>query len=186
MQPSKREAVLDTAERLFYEEGFHATGIDRVVAEAGVARMTLYNHFPSKEVLIESVLVRRYRRYLDDLRDAVAARGQGSAVGALARRHNHWLRHRAPNGCIVLKAIGEFDRHCSAIAERGRALKGELLALLVEAAAMDGHDDAAAEQVLLLLEGASALAPVLGPARAVAHVEAMLGSLPGGDSVQPS
>lgn len=172
--------MLDSAAQLFYEEGFHATGIDRVVAEAGVARMTLYKHFPSKDILVESVLVRHYGRYLDDLRDAVAARGQGSAVEALARRHIDWLHSRSRNGCIVLKAIGEFERHCPAIAERGRQLKGELLALLVEAAAIDGHDEAAAEQLLLLLEGASALVPVLGPGRAVARFESMLRSLLGG------
>ena len=178
--------MLDTAERLFYEEGFHATGVDRVVAEAGVARMTLYNHFPSKEVLIESVLARRYGRYLDDLRDAVAARGRRSAVEALAARHNDWLRSQSRNGCIVLKAIGEFERRCPAIAQRGRELKGELLALLADAAATDGLDAAAAERVLLLLEGATALAPVLGSERAVAHVDSMLGPLLGSTGVRPS
>lgn len=186
MQPSKREAVLDTAEKLFYEEGFHATGIDRVVTEAGVARMTLYNHFPSKEILIESVLVRRYGRYLADLHDAIAARGQGSALEALAERHYEWLCSHSRNGCIVLKAIGEFEQHQPAIAEHGRALKGELLALLIEAAATDGHDDATAEQVLLLLEGANALTLVLGSGRTVVLVDSMLGALLGSDGVRSS
>ena len=58
MASLKRDTLLDTAERLFYAEGFHATGIDRVINEAGVARMTLYNHFASKEALIEAVLER--------------------------------------------------------------------------------------------------------------------------------
>ena len=181
MPSAKREALLATAERLFYEEGFHATGIDRVVTEAGVARMTLYNHFPSKEALVESVLERRYRRYLDDLRGAVAVRGARSAVAALVGRHNEWLRDRSPDGCIVLKAIAEFERHHPPIAERGRGLKRELLELIGEALALDGHgqDDALAERVLLLLEGANALAPVLGPGRAVVHVDSMLAAVVG-------
>ena len=179
MHPSKRETLLDTAERLFYEEGFHATGIDRVVTAAGVARMTLYNHFASKEVLAESVLERRFRRYLDDLRAAVAARGNGSAIAALAERHNEWLRTRASGGCIVLKAIAEFERHGPAIAERGRELKRELLALIGEALALDGRpgDDALAQRVLLVLEGANALAPVLGPGPAVEQVDSVLATL---------
>ncbi|MDZ7685467.1 MAG: helix-turn-helix domain-containing protein [Gammaproteobacteria bacterium] len=171
--------MLDTAEHLFYEEGFHATGIDRVVAEAGVARMTLYNHFPSKEALVESVLVRRYRRYLDDLRAAVAARGDDSAISAMAARHNEWLCTRSSNGCILLKAIGEFEHHQPAIAERGRELKRELLELIGEVLSIDGHgrDDALAERVLMVLEGANSLSPVLGAARVVLHIESMLGAV---------
>ncbi len=49
MPTSKRTTPLETAERLFYVEVGRATGIDRVVAETGVAPMTLYNHFPSKD-----------------------------------------------------------------------------------------------------------------------------------------
>lgn len=188
MNPSKRETILDTAEHLFYEEGFHATGVDRVVAEAGVARMTLYNHFPSKEALVESVLERRYRRYLDDLRDAVAGRGKDSAVAAMAERHNEWLRTGSSNGCILLKAIGEFERHRPAIAERGRALKRELLTLIGEALSIDGHhrDDALAERVMMILEGANALAPVLGSERVAAQVESMLTAVLGGTVEQSS
>lgn len=181
MNPSKRETVLDTAEYLFYEEGFHATGIDRVISEAGVARMTLYNHFPSKEALVESVLERRYRRYLDDLRDAVVARGNRSAMAVIAERHSEWLRTRSRTGCILLKAIGEFERHRPAIAERGRVLKRELLTLIEEALSIDGsrRDDALAERVMMVFEGANALAPVLGPERVAAQVESMLGSVLG-------
>lgn len=176
MKPSKRETVLDTAERLFYKEGFHATGIDRVVAAAGVARMTLYNHFPSKEALVDAVLQRRYGRYLDDLRAAVAARGDRPAVAALTACHIKWLQTLSRDGCIVLKAISEFEHHAPAIAERGRELKRELLALIGETLALDGyrHDEAVAERVLLVLEGTNALAPLLGPGRASAHVDGMI------------
>jgi len=188
MNPSKRETVLDTAEHLFYEEGFHATGIDRVVSEAGVARMTLYNHFPSKEALVESVLERRYRRYLDDLRDAVAARGNDSAVGALAERHNEWLRTRSRSGCILLKAIGEYDQHRPEIAERGRGLKGELLSLIGEALTIDGYRrvEALAERVMMILEGANALAPVLGSERVAARVDSILALVLGGTAGRSS
>ena len=51
-----RRRILETADRLFYEEGLRAVGIDRIVAEAGVAKMTLYTHFRSKDDLILAVL----------------------------------------------------------------------------------------------------------------------------------
>jgi AcrR family transcriptional regulator len=58
--PSKaRQRLLETADRLFYRHGVRAVGIDTVIAEAGVAKMTLYTHFPSKDDLIVAVL--RYR-----------------------------------------------------------------------------------------------------------------------------
>jgi AcrR family transcriptional regulator len=43
-----RQRILETADRLFYREGVRAVGIDRIIAEAGVAKMSLYNHFPPR------------------------------------------------------------------------------------------------------------------------------------------
>ncbi len=179
MRPSKRDAVLDTAERLFYNEGFHATGIDRLASEAGVVRMTLYNHFGSKDALIEAVLERRYTRYMNDLRDAMAQCGPGSAIQALAERHCTWLRERSTHGCIVIKAIGEFESHNPAIATLGRRLKRRLLTLIGEAVERDtGVDDTdTSEQVLMILEGANALVPVFGSDHAIQHVHTLLAHL---------
>ena len=176
MRAGKREELLATAERLFYEEGFHATGIDRLVAEAGIARMTLYNHFPSKEALIEEVLERRFRRYLDELQDAIDRRGATPAVMALVECHCRWLRSASREGCIVIKAIAEFEHHSARIARQGRRLKRELLGLVRDALALDEQpaDAATAERVLLMMEGANTLAPVLGPRRAAAHLRSML------------
>src|SRR5581483_2634289 len=47
-----RRRILDTAHLLFYAEGIHTVGIDRIIAEAGVAKATFYHHFPAKEDLV--------------------------------------------------------------------------------------------------------------------------------------
>jgi AcrR family transcriptional regulator len=47
-----RRRLLDAATRLFYAEGIHAVGIDRIIAEAGIAKATFYSHFPSKDDLV--------------------------------------------------------------------------------------------------------------------------------------
>ncbi|MFD1052597.1 TetR/AcrR family transcriptional regulator, partial [Kibdelosporangium lantanae] len=47
-----RSRLLTTATRLFYTEGIHSVGVDRIVAEAKVTRATLYRHFPGKDDLI--------------------------------------------------------------------------------------------------------------------------------------
>ncbi|TIS00496.1 MAG: helix-turn-helix transcriptional regulator, partial [Mesorhizobium sp.] len=53
---AKRQHVVDTAYSLFKRDGFHATGIDRIIAEANIAKMTMYRHFPAKDELIVAVL----------------------------------------------------------------------------------------------------------------------------------
>ena len=62
---SARERILETAERLFYAEGIRAVGVDRIIAEAGVAKMTLYNHFASKDDLILAALQHREATFMD-------------------------------------------------------------------------------------------------------------------------
>jgi AcrR family transcriptional regulator len=53
---SPRDRLLETASRLFYAEGIHSVGVDRLVSEAGVTRATFYRHFPTKEALVEAYL----------------------------------------------------------------------------------------------------------------------------------
>ena len=67
-----RQRLLETADRLFYQEGFRAVDIDRIIAEAGVAKMTLYTHFPSKDDLIVAVLQYREAQVLAFFRAAMA------------------------------------------------------------------------------------------------------------------
>ena len=52
----KKKALIETATRLFSRFGFHAVGIDRIIAESRVAKMTMYKHFPSKSRLVIEVL----------------------------------------------------------------------------------------------------------------------------------
>ncbi|TGT02575.1 TetR family transcriptional regulator, partial [Mesorhizobium sp. M8A.F.Ca.ET.213.01.1.1] len=68
---AKSQHVVDTAYALFKRDGFHATGIDRIIAEADIAKMTMYRNFPSKDELIVAVLdhrARRFERQLDRLK----------------------------------------------------------------------------------------------------------------------
>ena len=61
--PSARDRILRTAHDLFYRDGIRATGIDRVIAESGVAKLTFYRHFPSKNDLIRAYLDYRHQRW---------------------------------------------------------------------------------------------------------------------------
>src|SRR3954464_2080528 len=66
-----RQRILETADRLFYQEGIRAVGIDRIIAEAGVAKMSLYNHFSSKDDLILAVLEYREGNVLKFFRSSM-------------------------------------------------------------------------------------------------------------------
>jgi AcrR family transcriptional regulator len=70
-----RDRILSTAKRLFYEEGLRAVGVDRVIAEADVAKATLYAHFPSKDDLIVAYLEQVDTEWRAQLRAAAAAAG---------------------------------------------------------------------------------------------------------------
>ena len=66
-----RQRLLETADRLFYQDGVRAVGIDRIIAEAGVAKMSLYKYFPSKDDLILAVLEHREENVLAFFRAAM-------------------------------------------------------------------------------------------------------------------
>jgi AcrR family transcriptional regulator len=71
-----RRRILETADRLFYQDGIRAVGIDRIIAEAGVAKMSLYKHFPSKDGLILAVLQHREQGVLEFFRSAMERHGK--------------------------------------------------------------------------------------------------------------
>src|SRR6266852_1496287 len=55
-EPGPRRRLLAAADKLFYEEGVHVVGIDRLIEEAGVAKASLYTHFGSKDGLVRAYL----------------------------------------------------------------------------------------------------------------------------------
>ncbi|MCE9663279.1 TetR/AcrR family transcriptional regulator [Halomonas sp. M5N1S17] len=179
MPASKRDQLLATAERLFYEQGFHATGIDRIVAAAGVVRMTLYNHFASKEALVAAVLSARHERFMASLDAAAASASPGQVTRALVDAHGHWLERYSQHGCIMVKAMGEFAEHSTEIHALAVAAKADLLARLETAVVRDGLDHHAglARRLFMVLEGSNTAVALLGPQTALADTRAVVDAL---------
>jgi AcrR family transcriptional regulator len=65
MTTSRRQDLVDTAMQLFYRNGFHAVGLDRILADTGVTKTTFYNHFESKDDLVVAVIQQRDRWWRD-------------------------------------------------------------------------------------------------------------------------
>jgi AcrR family transcriptional regulator len=177
----KREHLLAVAEALFDRDGFHATGVDRLVAESGIARMTFYKHFPTKNALVMAVLERREGRWIDALNQGAASREEAGEHPILAvfSALGDWLERDGSHGCLILRGLGEFSGHDVAVAGDAVFRKRKIGAWMAERLARChiGNSEARAWDLVLLLEGASALAPVVGgrdAAGQAAHAAAAL------------
>ncbi|MGM4986473.1 TetR/AcrR family transcriptional regulator [Rhizobium sp. 11_C7_N12_5] len=106
---SKKEQLIKVATDLFSRHGFHPVGVDRILAEAGVARMTLYNHFPGKDDLIRAVLDRRYQDIMASLRASVEpAASAKEQLRAIFAWHEKWFAAPEFSGCLFERALAEF------------------------------------------------------------------------------
>ncbi|GAF13905.1 transcriptional regulator, TetR family [Bacillus sp. JCM 19046] len=150
----KRKQLLTTAEHLFYENGFHHVGLKRIVSDSGVALMTLYNHFPSKEDLILEVLKSRETRYLSLLENH-SEKSKHEKAKKIVAAHVKWLSKHG-NGCMFLRAKEEFAHVNEAIIRQVEAHKNQM----IESFQLSGFTRGEALQLALLLEGATALAEV--------------------------
>src|SRR5579859_597507 len=70
-RPSARERLLAAANELFYDEGIHTVGIDRIIDQAGVAKASLYNTFGSKDELVRAYLETRHASVAERIMAAV-------------------------------------------------------------------------------------------------------------------
>jgi len=154
--------VVSAAERLFDHNGFTATGMDRLVQEAGVSSRTLYKHVGGKTSLIAAVLAERNRRFLAGL--------DVSSLQTLFVSLEGWVRDEGARGCLFLRAQAETGGTAPDIEAAVGAYRDQLYALVAETVHHElGESNAAlAEQVLVLVEGATAAAIYRGPAAVVA------------------
>lgn len=125
-----RDRILLSAHDLFYRDGIRATGIDRVIAESGVAKLTFYRHFPSKNELIRAFLAYRHERWMawftDALRRHSARRGRG--VEALVPALREWFGDPGFRGCAFLNSVSELGGALPEVLEIARAHKQAMTA----------------------------------------------------------
>jgi AcrR family transcriptional regulator len=132
-----RRRLLDTATRLFYAEGIRAVGIDRIIAEAGVAKATFYNHFPSKDDLVLA-----YIEEQDHLgRVAVAAlpkQPPREMITAVMGRISEAVVAGSWRGCPFLNAAAEYPDPESPVRQAIDARRAWYHGVLRELLAADG------------------------------------------------
>lgn len=166
----KREHLVEVANALFNRFGYHGVGIDQVIAEAGVAKMTLYRHFKSKEELIVAVLRRNDERFRSDMREAIEKSGVQGEQKLLATFDflADWFENTSFYGCPFMSAAGEYGERSSPVFQEAAMHKRLMVAYFEELARAAGLAEPArvAEQFNLLHEGATAVAHITGNAQA--------------------
>ncbi|WP_240754765.1 TetR/AcrR family transcriptional regulator [Parasulfuritortus cantonensis] len=129
-KPPARERILLTAHDLFYRQGIRATGIDRVIAESGVTKVTFYRHFPSKGDLIRAFLDYRHQRWLAWFRDALGR--HGGHAHALVPALAEWFRSADFRGCAFINAVGELARDQPEVVAIARRHKEDMTAVIAD------------------------------------------------------
>jgi AcrR family transcriptional regulator len=176
MPRSKRDKLVETALDLFMREGFHATGIDRILTEAGVAKMTLYHHFRSKDDLILAALRLRDERFRNEFmrRMDKSTDDPAERLCAIFDVLAQIFDAKTSRGCTFINACAEYGDRDSAIHSIAAEHKRLVLAFIEEMTTAAGARDPAelACQLCLLMEGVAVTAQVSGDEHAVRHARA--------------
>ena len=166
-----RAKILDTACALFYQRGARAVGVDLVVAEAGVAKTSLYRHFGTKDDLIAAFLAREDEDFWSNW-DRIAERHADDAAAELDV-HLGWIGERLGRdnyrGCPQINVAAEFPEPDHPARRTAAAHKREMRRRLKTIAERLGttRPDELAGQLSLLINGAFVSASVLERGEAI-------------------
>jgi AcrR family transcriptional regulator len=167
-RPSEaRTRLLNTATQIFYANGIHSVGVDRIIAEAKVTRATFYRHFPGKEDLILAYL--REVHEMDRHRAEAAIAGNPAAVDALmaiAGSITDGIRSPGFRGCAFLNAAAEYPGTDHPVNQEIIAHRQWFLDTLTTLMAQVHQEtaDPAARHFVMLRDGAMAAGCLFDPA----------------------
>ena len=168
----KRGQLVDAATELFNKHGYHATGVDRIMAETGISKATLYRYFKTKDELIVAVLAKQDEAAREEMRAFVekACADPRERLLATFSQLDLWLEDGAFSGCPFMAAASEFGEAPNLVLQQVQLHKRLYLAYFEELARAARLPDprTVARQIVMLHEGAVAFAQVLGPKGAAA------------------
>ncbi|MDT0573360.1 TetR/AcrR family transcriptional regulator [Streptomyces sp. DSM 3412] len=173
-----REALLDAAERLFYERGIQAVGMDEIRAASGLPLKRIYRFFAAKEDLVVAMLKRRDQRWRGNLAAHVErVLDPRERVLAIFDWLAEWFAEPGFRGCAWINAYGELGPSSEAVFAEVRSHKQgfhDQIARWVHAIGLP-----VAEPVFLLAEGAIVTAGISGDPTPARHARAAVATLLG-------
>ncbi|MEU0228159.1 TetR/AcrR family transcriptional regulator [Streptomyces sp. NPDC006284] len=162
-----RSRLLGTATRIFYAEGIHSVGVDRIVEEAHVTRATLYRHFKGKEELVLAYLQQADQGIRGQI-EAVRAQGLPArdTVLAVSRTITQGIRSPGFRGCAFLNAAAEYPDPAHPVHQAVLAHRTWFLETAVDLLAQAGcvPADEAGRHFVMLRDGAMAAGCLFDPA----------------------
>lgn len=170
---SAKDKVLQTAAQLFYQKGYRAVGVDTIAAEAGIGKMTLYRHYPSKDELIIAYLTESNDEFWDYFeqitQDAATPREK---LQAFFQGLQAYVTAPRCYGCPFLHVAAEYPEaeypgHEIAL-EHKRSVLARFRQLAAEAGA--ANPEALAGQLFLLMDGAYMASRMFGAENPALHV----------------
>lgn len=180
----KREQLIETALRLFYQQGIRAVGINEVLKQSGIAKKTLYHHFSSKEALVLAALHYRDERFLQWLSGEIETLSPGlEAMSGLFAALDRWFHDQVSElnpfrGCFFINTAVEYHQEFPELAQYCREHKERVRALIRQCLTEEQANQAGLVDTLCLLkEGAIVTAQVNGDTNAAQPVQAVLPAL---------
>ncbi|MEN0003406.1 MAG: TetR/AcrR family transcriptional regulator [Bacteroidota bacterium] len=111
MRSDIKQHITETASLLFYKNGYNSTGINEIIASAGIAKATLYNHFKSKEDICIAYLQFKNTTFLEDIASFCEAKPKGiSQLIGLFDFLQAFFQDRDFNGCWCIKTVAEIPK----------------------------------------------------------------------------
>ena len=166
MSASKRDELVRKALKTFYRDGFGATGMDKLVAETGVSKTSMYKHFRTKDELILAVLRLRDENFRNWLTRRIEqlAKSPKERLLALFDALDEWFAEDTFRSCMFIKASSEYQDPNNPIHAACAEHKRLLLTYIEDVAIKAGGENPAllARQLLLLKEGAIVTAHLQG------------------------
>ncbi|MGZ4999150.1 MAG: TetR/AcrR family transcriptional regulator [Methylomonas sp.] len=158
MAKNLRQRLLDAATELFYSQGIKATGIDAIVKLAGTNKMTLYNHFPSKDELVIAFLQKRdedFTSWFAEQLNSKAVDAQDKLL-AIFDVIDDWMSIPAFRGCAFINAAAEFPTEGNPIHQLSAEFYDKFQSFITSLGEECGisEPEALAMQLTLLVEGA--------------------------------
>lgn len=161
-----RARLLETATRIFYAEGIHSVGVDRIIAEAQVTRATLYRHFTGKEELVLAYLDQADRGIRAGTEAARAGeQSAADALRAIGRFITEGIQGPGFRGCAFLNAVAEYPDPAHPVHQAVLAHRQWFLDAVTELLAQVGDQpaDEAGRHLVMLRDGAMAAGCLFDP-----------------------
>ncbi len=176
---SARDRILVTAHDLFYRDGIRATGVDRIIAASGVAKLTFYRQFASKDDLVRAFLDYRHERWMAWFVDALGRHGAtpGGGLVPLADALAEWFADPAFRGCAFINTVAEVGGSLPGAVAMAHRHKDDMRAVIADLLPAGPAQEAAARSAAVAVDGAIVQAQMAGGAAAVAALRPLLAGL---------